>query len=27
MTQGLLAGPMSVERDSTDHRALPAINN
>ncbi len=27
MTQGLLAGPMSVERDSTDHRALPAIND
>jgi len=27
MTQGLLAGPMSVERDSTDHRAVPAIND
>jgi hypothetical protein len=27
MTQGLLAGPMSVVRDITDHRALPAIND
>jgi hypothetical protein len=24
---GITGGAMSVERDSTDHRALPAIND